>query len=389
MNPRTMPRAGLKPSEEHTLSRSAPSLWPLHFRKQCLSKSDVMNLSGKKNSSSVTQLPFLLRDARLTGAGYAVLRYSARGFGASWGQTNLADVNVEGADLRSMIGQAIDDPRLAIDGSAVAVFGASYGGAHAWLGALDPSFTSPGGRGVTVRTVIPVATWSELLNALVPNGRPEGARDPTGAQKFSYVQGFFVGGAEYAAYVRGMDGSLPVRLGKGLAIALSPDGTLAVVVSLTLPMQAVLLPTGAGTPRPLPRGPIEQIQAASFLPDGRRIVLCASEPGKGSRLYLQDIQSGEPRPLGDRRDRAAQRRQRGKDVADAGVHVGDRSVVLRDDIVLIRAARREPAREEIAEGLECVHLVQRVIRRIQLISAIESAFKGRGGQIRRVWVHMP
>ena len=107
------------------------------------------------------------------------------------------------------------------------------------------------------------------------------------------------GGAEYAAYVRGMDGSLPVRLGKGLAIALSPDGTLAMVVSLTLPMQAVLLPTGAGTPRPLPRGPIEQIQAASFLPDGRRIVLCASEPGKGSRLYLQDIQSGEPRPLGE------------------------------------------------------------------------------------------
>ncbi|MFN8093845.1 MAG: protein kinase [Vicinamibacteria bacterium] len=107
------------------------------------------------------------------------------------------------------------------------------------------------------------------------------------------------GGSEYAAYIRGMDGSLPVRLGKGLAAALSPDGSLALVISLTLPMQAVLLPTGAGTQRPLPRGPIEQIQAASFLPDGRRIVLCASEPGKGSRLYLQDVQGGDPRPIGE------------------------------------------------------------------------------------------
>lgn len=65
-------------------------------------------------------------DAPLLAAGYDVLRYSACGFGGSFGQTNLADVNVEGADLRSLVGQVVDDGRLAADASAVPVFGASY-----------------------------------------------------------------------------------------------------------------------------------------------------------------------------------------------------------------------------------------------------------------------
>lgn len=47
-------------------------------------------------------------DDRLTGAGYAVLRYSARGFGGSWGQANLADPSAEGGDLRSLVAQVVD-----------------------------------------------------------------------------------------------------------------------------------------------------------------------------------------------------------------------------------------------------------------------------------------
>jgi predicted acyl esterase len=133
-------------------------------------------------------------DDTLLAAGFTFLRYSARGFGGSWGQTNLADVDVEGADLRALVGQVVDDARLAADPGAVAVFGASYGGAHAWLAALDPAFTSPGGKGVVVRTVVPIAGWSDLLEALVPNGRPEHAADVAGAEKLSFVQALFLGG---------------------------------------------------------------------------------------------------------------------------------------------------------------------------------------------------
>ena len=67
-------------------------------------------------------------DDQMVGRGYAVLRYSARGFGKSWGQVNLADLGVELSDLRSMIGQVADDARLQLDPDAVAVLGASYGG---------------------------------------------------------------------------------------------------------------------------------------------------------------------------------------------------------------------------------------------------------------------
>jgi predicted acyl esterase len=48
----------------------------------------------------------------LLGDGFAIVRYSARGFGASWGQVNLADVHVELEDLRSLIAQVVDDRRL-------------------------------------------------------------------------------------------------------------------------------------------------------------------------------------------------------------------------------------------------------------------------------------
>ena len=48
----------------------------------------------------------------LAAAGFTVLRYSARGFGDSWGQVNLADLNAEMRDLRSMISQVTSDPTL-------------------------------------------------------------------------------------------------------------------------------------------------------------------------------------------------------------------------------------------------------------------------------------
>src|SRR5437016_1637837 len=85
------------------------------------------------------------------GGGYTYLRYSTRGFGKSWGQTKFGDVDVELADLRSMIGQVVDDVRLEADPGAVAVMGASYGGAHSWLAAARPSFTGPPGNSVPLR----------------------------------------------------------------------------------------------------------------------------------------------------------------------------------------------------------------------------------------------
>jgi len=131
---------------------------------------------------------------RLTDAGFTFFSYSTRGFGNSYGQANLADVNVEAADLRSLIGQVVDEPRLHVDPSAVGVFGASYGGAHSFLAALRTNFTSPRGQTVNIRTVVPIVPWSELTGALRPNGRRDAPIEPAGGFKLSFVEGLYVGG---------------------------------------------------------------------------------------------------------------------------------------------------------------------------------------------------
>lgn len=98
-------------------------------------------------------------------------------------------------------------------------------------------------------------------------------------------------------YLRRMDGSQPIRLGKGEAMGLSPDGDWAVSLQMTPAATLVLVPTGPGHSRPLPRGGIEWYDRLSWLPDGRHIVFSAGEPAREGRCYVQDIEGGLPRPI--------------------------------------------------------------------------------------------
>ncbi len=107
------------------------------------------------------------------------------------------------------------------------------------------------------------------------------------------------GGAGYSIYLRKTDGSPAVRLGEGEGLALSPDGkwVLAAIVRLS-PPPLILLPTGAGEPKPLPKDFINHDSVpAAFLPDGRRIVFVGSEPGHGRRSWVQDLDGGKARPI--------------------------------------------------------------------------------------------
>jgi len=105
------------------------------------------------------------------------------------------------------------------------------------------------------------------------------------------------GGPEYGAYLRGTDGSPAVRLGAGYAIALSPDTLWAICLSSSLPSPYLdLLPTGAGEPRRLP-GDGLAFTGARWLPDSKRIIVSALEPGRQARLYLHELGTGRPRPL--------------------------------------------------------------------------------------------
>jgi WD40 repeat protein len=109
------------------------------------------------------------------------------------------------------------------------------------------------------------------------------------------------GGASYTVYTRGTDGSPAVRLGDGKATSLSPDGrwALAIRVEQDRTHQLVAHPTGPGERRLLPRGTLTRLDWATFLPDGRKVLVAGAEKGQPVRLFLQDFDgSSLPRAVG-------------------------------------------------------------------------------------------
>ena len=104
-------------------------------------------------------------------------------------------------------------------------------------------------------------------------------------------------GVNYAVCLRQTDGSPVVRLGEGAANDLSGDGRWALANVPTTPPQLMLYPTGAGEPRKLERGGLLSYESAQFFPDGKRVLACGPEDGKGVRCYVQDIAGGKPRPV--------------------------------------------------------------------------------------------
>jgi hypothetical protein len=59
----------------------------------------------------------------------------------------------------------------------------------------------------------------------------------------------------------------------------------------------MMIPTGPGETRLLPRGAIASHNWAAWTPDGRRIVMGANEAGRGSRLYVQAVDGEDPSPI--------------------------------------------------------------------------------------------
>ena len=100
----------------------------------------------------------------------------------------------------------------------------------------------------------------------------------------------------YAIYIRNTDGTPAIRLGEGAAAALSPDQKWAIVQTPSSPEQLRLLPTGAGETQSLTNDSINH-QWARWFPDSKRFVFGGNEPGRGVRLYTQDISGGKPKPI--------------------------------------------------------------------------------------------
>lgn len=111
----------------------------------------------------------------------------------------------------------------------------------------------------------------------------------------------FEGNWRGGVYTRTTDGSPAVRLGDGHPESLSPDGKWVLArasgAETSWGREWVLVPTGPGSPRLLPRGAITQLVNGAWLPDGKRIVFTAIEAGQRARAYVQDVETGSMRPI--------------------------------------------------------------------------------------------
>ena len=105
------------------------------------------------------------------------------------------------------------------------------------------------------------------------------------------------GGQNGSIYLRKTDGSDAVRLADGFGEDLSPDGKWVLATQAQSRHQWIIVPTGAGSPKPLPPGSFISRGEANFLPNGRQIVFGAREADRPRRIYLQDIDSGTIRAI--------------------------------------------------------------------------------------------
>ncbi len=113
---------------------------------------------GRSKDTSRSQAQQLARD------GYAVLTWSARGFGKSGGKTSLNAPDAEVKDVSRLIDWLAGQPEVRLDASGdprVGVTGASYGGAISLLAA---------GYDRRVDAIAPEMTYWNLADALFPEG---------------------------------------------------------------------------------------------------------------------------------------------------------------------------------------------------------------------------
>jgi hypothetical protein len=215
--------------------------------------------------------------------GYAVLTYSARGWGDSCGSqssrtggcatgwVHLADQRFEARDTQYLLGLLVDEGVTLPN--EIGVTGISYGGGQSIELAflrdrirLSPSqgsgfarWTSPRGMPLSIAAAYPRWPWSDLEDSLEPNGRfmdfevPFAGQSstPIGVAKQSYVEGLYALGLANGFYAPpGQDPNADLTSWNARVLAGEPEDAQADAISreITSFHQGFGIP---GTPAPL------------------------------------------------------------------------------------------------------------------------------------------
>ncbi|SDY09132.1 ABC-2 type transport system ATP-binding protein [Micromonospora pattaloongensis] len=123
----------------------------------------------------------------LAGIGYAVLTFTARGFGRSGGQIHLDHPDYEVRDAQRLLDWLAARPEIRTDAAGdprVGVVGGSYGGGLALLLAAQDK---------RVDAIVPMITWNDLARAFLPEST--GGQPVNGVLKKGWAGLFFGSGS--------------------------------------------------------------------------------------------------------------------------------------------------------------------------------------------------
>ncbi|KIR62796.1 alpha/beta fold hydrolase [Micromonospora haikouensis] len=135
----------------------------------------------------------------LAGQGYAVLAWTARGFGRSGGQIHLDSPDYEVRDAQRLLDWLAARPEVRTDAAGdprVGVVGGSYGGGLALLLAAQDQ---------RVDAIVPMITWNDLSRAFLPEST--GGPATSGVFKKGWAGLFFGGGGNAGSGPAGLSGT--------------------------------------------------------------------------------------------------------------------------------------------------------------------------------------
>ncbi|MEU7877735.1 CocE/NonD family hydrolase [Microbispora bryophytorum] len=202
---------------------------------------------------------------RLAEQGYAVLTWSARGFGRSTGQIALNSPDYEVKDVRELIDWLAGRPEVRLDAPGdprVGIAGGSYGGAIALMAAAYDS---------RVDAIVPQITWYDLADALFPDASGKGPLN--GVFKKMWAGIFFSAAADRLA----PDGGLGAGGLAGLTGAAAGSGGDA--------------STGGQTGR---TPGTEQVQCGRFLPQICEMYQKVAETGRATTDAVDLLRRSSP-----------------------------------------------------------------------------------------------
>ncbi len=106
-----------------------------------------------------------------------------------------------------------------------------------------------------------------------------------------FTEGGEGGGREYGVYIRDLITGGTTKLSDGEGFAFLPDGKSVITMLPRENTHLNIVPVGAGQPRSID-GKGLSYQWAQAFPDGRKLLVVGSMPGKGLQLYTQSVDGG-------------------------------------------------------------------------------------------------